>query len=119
MSGNLEAQEMAELLAIPAFRRLLWRISEAAGIVQSTYGTDGRDLAFREGRRSLGLDILRMADAGQPIPHAHAVSTLIAVLSEEEKSHLEAINDRRRTRVPNRYERERSEPGGRRGGGEE
>lgn len=102
--GIPDVQEMAQLLVLPAFRRFLWRVSRDAGILQSAYGTDGRDLAFREGRRSLGFDILRMAEDGQPFPHALAAQTLRAVLAEEEKSHLETqTHDRRRTSRHDRY----------------
>lgn len=109
MTGNPDSQEMAQLLAIPAFRKLLWRIFEASGIMHAAYGTDGRDLAFREGRRSLGLDILRMADAGQPFAHPSAVSTWLTILGEEETSHMEAQNAHRRRPAGARDERDADE----------
>lgn len=80
---------MKELLAIPAFRRFLFRLIQTAGLLDyakpATNGSEGRDLAFVEGRRSLGFDLLRDADAGQPaeLRHPQSILTLIAVLREE------------------------------------
>lgn len=78
--------DMAELLELPAFRRFVFKSIQMAGILSAaTTGADGRDLAFAEGRRSLGLDILRAVEAGQPAPLRHPLSimTLIAALREE------------------------------------
>lgn len=60
--------DMAQLMKLPAFQRFLWRTIEASNILTSAYGADGRDLAYREGRRSLGFDVLSWADEGQPFP---------------------------------------------------
>ncbi|WP_198350834.1 Bbp19 family protein [Flavisphingomonas formosensis] len=96
MSASLEAKEMAQLLALPAFRRFLWRAVRAAGLLHPAYGTDGRDLAYREGRRSLALDLLRMAEAGQPFPHPEALSTWASLLGEELQFTTEKTTDDRR-----------------------
>lgn len=85
-TDNQNKADMAQLLDLPAFRRMLWRIINESGMMRSAYGTDGRDLAYREGRRSLGLDILRWADSGQPLPRDDALSTWLAALSEEERT---------------------------------
>lgn len=82
-------QDMAFLLARPEFRRFMFRSIQLAGILEhttrATNGSDGRDLAFVEGRRSLGFDILCEADGGQPVPmqHPNHLMTLIAALTEE------------------------------------
>ena len=78
--------DMAELLALPSFRRFLFRSIQSAGILgTATNGADGRNLDWIEGRRSLGFDILREADSGQPVPMRSDLSimTLIAALREE------------------------------------
>lgn len=80
-----QEEDMAELLALPAFRRFLWRSIQTSGILsQSTSGADGRDLSFAEGRRAQMLAILADVDVGQPANarHPHNVLTLIAVLRE-------------------------------------
>jgi len=94
MSASLEAKEMAQLLALPAFRRFLWRAVRAAGVLHPGYGTDGRDLAYREGRRSLAFDLLRMAEAGQPFPHPEALSTWLSLLGEEQQTMETTTDDR-------------------------
>lgn len=81
-----QEQDMAELMALPSFRRFLWRSIQTSGILsQSTNGADGRDLSFAEGRRSQMFAILSDVEAGQPaaLRHSHNIMTLIAVLREE------------------------------------
>jgi hypothetical protein len=90
VSGEKQRRaDAAFLLARPEFRRFLFRSIQLAGILEqtsrATTGSDGRDLAFAEGRRSLGFDILAEADGGQPAPmqHPHHLMTLISALTEE------------------------------------
>lgn len=81
-----QEKDMADLLALPAFRRFLWRSIQSSGILaQGTSGADGRDLSFAEGRRSQMFAILSDVETGQPqqLRHPHAIMTLIAVLREE------------------------------------
>ncbi len=86
MSAPAVSDDMAELLALPAFRRFLFRSIQSAGILAATTnGAVGRNLDWIEGRRSLGFDILREADSGQPAPMRSDLSimTMIAALREE------------------------------------
>jgi len=46
----------------PAFRRIVFTIFETSGIFTGNFHSDGRIHAMSEGRRSLGLDILRTAE---------------------------------------------------------
>lgn len=95
--------DMAALMALPEFRRFLFRSIQLAGILSpTTNGADGRNLDFHEGRRSLGFDILRDADAGQPAPlrHPHSIMTLIAALREEATT----ASKPEKARVQDRYE---------------
>lgn len=78
--------EMAELLAVPTFRKFLFRVIQLSGIMSpATNGSDGRNLDLFEGRRNLGFDILREVDRGQPQPlqHSMQIMTWIAALHEE------------------------------------
>jgi hypothetical protein len=83
--------DMATLSAMPEFRRFVFRSIQLAGILSHTKasatGSDGRDLAFAEGRRALGFDILAEAQAGQPEPVRTRdplnLMTLVAALTEE------------------------------------
>lgn len=90
------------LLAQPEFQRFLWRVIQSAGILaRTTDGSVDRHLAYDEGRRHLGLDILSMVDAGQPVAHPDQIPvlTLIQVLREEANQQpQEKTNDRRNDR---------------------
>lgn len=68
------------------FRRFMWRVIQTARIfTRTTDGSEGRILAFDEGRRSLGLEILEMVEAGQHVPHPDGlpILTLIQIMHEE------------------------------------
>lgn len=81
-----QSDDMAELMSLEPFRRFLFRAIQIAGILDpATNGTDGRNLDFHEGRRSLGFDILRDAEAGLPpdLRHPNCIITLMNVLREE------------------------------------
>ena len=97
------AADLAELMALPAFRRFLFRQIQSAGILEhATSGSDGRDLAHAEGRRGLAIDMLRDAEAGQAeaVRHPLGVATLIAVLREEA---LATARDRQEEQGYDRY----------------
>jgi hypothetical protein len=90
--------DMQTLLRQPAFLRFLWTVIQTSGVLQpTTDGPDGRNLRS-EGRRNLGLEILAMAEKGQPIQSAHPdgpLLTLIQVLREEtQKQPEETQRDR-------------------------
>lgn len=81
-----QEKDMADLIALPSFRRFLFRSIQSSGILaQGTSGADGRDLSFAEGRRSQMFAILADVETGQPeaLRHSHNIMTLIAVLREE------------------------------------
>ena len=65
--GNATREELDARLLIrnAAFQRFLLRIAERAGIWMPTAGAD-HTLQYREGRRSLGLEILGEAALGLP-----------------------------------------------------
>jgi hypothetical protein len=80
-----QEQDMAELMALPSFRRFLWRSIQSSGILsQGTSGADGRDLSYAEGRRSQMFAILADVEVGQPAAarHPHSIMTILAVLRE-------------------------------------
>lgn len=74
------------LLARPEFVRFLWRVIQLSRIfARTTDGSEGRILGFDEGRRNLGLEILEMVEAGQPVPHPEGqpILTILQALREE------------------------------------
>ncbi|WP_068092721.1 hypothetical protein [Novosphingobium rosa] len=100
---DVTAQDAEVLLRLPEFRRFMFVAIQAAGIIGQTgtaNGQIGRDLS--EGRRSLGFEMLQMADRGQPEPlrSPDALATLNAILLEalnppvKEKTSARSRNDR-------------------------
>jgi hypothetical protein len=84
----IDKADKMTLLETPAFRRFLFDLIQSSGIFEaSTNGTDGRNL-FAEGRRSLGLEVLRSMDEAQPVqsPTGIPILTLIQTLHEEAQS---------------------------------
>ncbi|MDH7973692.1 hypothetical protein QH494_15985 [Sphingomonas sp. AR_OL41] len=84
----IERDDKLALLKLPAFQRFLFDLIQRAGIFEATAnGTDGRNLFF-EGRRSLGLEILRDLDEAQPAQLAGGIPvlTLIQLLREVAQS---------------------------------
>lgn len=81
-----QRSDMEFLNSRPEFRRFLWRVIQRAGILTpATDGSEGRHLAYAEGRRNLGLEILDDAETGQPVAHPESlpILTLIQALREE------------------------------------
>lgn len=83
--------DFESLMLNEAFLRTLFTILDTAGMFGTNYRPDGRDLAFYEGRRSLGLDILASARAfGGP-------DALIRILEAEKKTPTGGSIGRRNT----------------------
>jgi hypothetical protein len=81
-----QRDDLMLLLQRPEFIRFLWRVIQLARIFdRTTDGSEGRILAFDEGRRNLGLEILEMVEAGQPVSHPEGqpILTLLQALREE------------------------------------
>jgi hypothetical protein len=77
--------DMAELMALPSFRRFLFLLGQRAQIFEvGSTGSDGRCLEFIEGRRSLAFEMLREAENALPENerHSSAAVTMIAILQE-------------------------------------
>lgn len=89
--------DMKFLVAQPQFQRFLWRVIQSARIfTRTTDGSNDRNLDHDEGRRNLGLEILEMVEAGQPVPHPEGqpVLTVFQVLREEATQPQEKSNAR-------------------------
>jgi hypothetical protein len=85
---RLRKEDMTALMALPSFRRFLWRVIQSARLFESTTdGSDNRHLEM-EGRRNLGLEVLADAELGQPVAHPTGIPLLsvIQVLREEVQS---------------------------------
>jgi hypothetical protein len=60
--GLIAESDWVHLMDQPQFQRTLFTILDTAGMYTGNFQSDGRTHAFLEGRRSLGLDILRTAE---------------------------------------------------------
>lgn len=93
--------DMERLMALPEFRRFMWRAIQTARIFDpTTDGSEGRHLAYHEGRRNLGLELLAECERGQPVPYDPArpsILSTIQILREEAQQQLsEKGKDRQR-----------------------
>jgi hypothetical protein len=86
--SDQDKADLADLLERPGFRRFVFRVIQNAGIFSATANGSDQRTSFNDGRRSLGLDILREVDAAQPVPSPSGIPslTLIQVLREEAQS---------------------------------
>lgn len=87
MLTELSVDDARFLMDRPEFRRFLYLAIQKAGILSHeapANGQLGRDLGHFEGRRSLGFELLQMADLGQPDPlrTPEALGTISAALIE-------------------------------------
>lgn len=80
MRASQEEIDLKVLLRSPAFRRFLLQIANASGIWIPTAGAE-QSLPYREGQRSLGLEILRKAAVG--LRRDADVTDVLAVLLAE------------------------------------
>jgi hypothetical protein len=95
MSDRQRKADMGKLLALPEFRRFLWRAIQSSGIFDvTTDGSDSRHLVA-EGRRQLGLELLADAEMGQPVMHPDRIPilTAIQVLREEAQQQASEVSD--------------------------
>ncbi|MFC4256307.1 hypothetical protein GRI97_10735 [Altererythrobacter xixiisoli] len=89
------------LITQGAFLRFLFAAFETAGLFDHAgpaQGQSPRDLSFAEGRRSLGFDLLQLAQSGQPAAiraaDPTAMTTMHAVIGET-LNPKEKMRDRR------------------------
>lgn len=57
-AARLEREDLESMLSIPSGRRFLWRLIETSGAFGASYSPDTHAMAFTEGRRSVGLEMM-------------------------------------------------------------
>ena len=80
--------DMQRLLRFPEFKRFCWRKLSDAGIFRATFSNNAMAMAFAEGRRSSGLDLLDDVNKADPYAFAQLQSYNLA----EQKSKEETEN---------------------------
>lgn len=93
--------DMESLVRQTSFKHFLWRVIQKAALFEpTTDGSEGRD-RYRAGRRDLGLEILDLAELGQPIQDVHPdqlpLLTIIQTLIEEAQKPPEEKSNARTT----------------------
>lgn len=83
--------DLKQLCAQAPFRRFLLHVVRSAGIFNPTAGASDT-LPFREGQRSLGLDILSLASRG--LPRGTSTEQMIALVLASEANPEETEDDR-------------------------
>jgi hypothetical protein len=84
--------DLKQLCAQAPFRRFLLQVIRSAGIFSPTAGAS-ETLPFREGQRSLGLDILSLASRG--LPRGTSTEQMIALVLASEANPKETDDDNR------------------------
>lgn len=85
--SELNKSDLEALAADPKFLRFMFTVLSSAPMFSGTYGTEGRHLAYAEGRRSLGFDMLRSIElVGGP-------ETLLRIIEAGTKAQKEYQDD--------------------------
>jgi hypothetical protein len=84
----IEKGDKLELMQNPAFRRFLFSLIQSTGVFDASAKSDDGAHLYREGRRSVTLEILRDMEAAQPVqsPTGIPILTSIQTLREEAQS---------------------------------
>ena len=93
--------DLKQLCAQAPFRRFLLQIVRMSGITTPTAGA-GETLPYREGQRSLGLEILREAARG--LPRRATAEQMLALVLASEANLKETDDDHRESE----HERDRN-----------
>lgn len=56
--ARLDREDLETLLVLPSGRRFLWTLLERTGVFGASYSPDTHAMAFTEGRRSVGLELM-------------------------------------------------------------
>lgn len=80
-----EKEDLSRLVALPEFSRFLLRVIQTARIFDRAADGSHDEAVSALARRNLGLEILEMVEAGQPVPHPDGlpILTILQALREE------------------------------------
>lgn len=66
LAANQLRDDLRNMMATQFGRRLVWDLLSRAGVYLSSYSESDKAMAYREGRRSLGLEYLGLLSAHCP-----------------------------------------------------
>lgn len=81
------AGDMIELMGYAAFHRFLFTVMQRSGMAGTAFGTEVAT-SYHEGRRSLGIDILRLSDAALVVrtPEGQPFAAMALAIAEVMRS---------------------------------
>lgn len=65
-AADLELADLRTFVSTAAGRRFLWALISRTGVFASAFDTEALRMAFIEGRRSVGVDLLQMLQVKVP-----------------------------------------------------
>lgn len=75
LAGDLEADDLKQLMGQKWGRRIVWRLLDEAGVHRLSFNTNGSVMAFQEGQRSYGQRMLALL-------HTHCLDRYVEMLRE-------------------------------------
>jgi hypothetical protein len=100
-----QKSDMEFLLKQDAFIRYQWRVIQMSGLLTATTDGSVERTYILLGRRQLGLELLDLAEQGQPIPDVHPGGPLLTLIQalREETTHRPTEKPNARASRPDRY----------------
>jgi hypothetical protein len=100
---KLYRSDIGFLIQRAEFTRFIFRVIQSSRIFSSAAdGSDTRNL--NEGRRDLGLEILSMVEAGQPVAHPEGLPILTVLQALREEA-IQQPQEKPNARTAERYDR--------------
>lgn len=79
-----EAVDLRDVLALPAGRRLIWRWIGDHGVFHTSFRSNALEMAFREGRRDIGLRMLAEVEEASPDLFLQMQQEAVAIARRED-----------------------------------
>lgn len=85
VAAHQRDEDLRAAMSTPAGRRLLFRIiDEVAGAHAASFSADALAMAFREGRRDVGLTLLREIQRVTPTEAVHLITDSFSARRDEQ-----------------------------------
>lgn len=81
-----ELNDLIKVLDIPEGRRVLWRLLSEAGVYRSSFTENSNRTAFNEGRRDIGLLLLKDVNLAKPNAFAQMQREYVSELNARKEN---------------------------------
>lgn len=75
LAKRTEAEDIKWMMSSPRGRRIVWRLLDACGVNRTSFNVSASAMAFSEGRRDIGLQLLAKVQE-------HCIDRYVEMLSE-------------------------------------